>query len=338
MKKKRRVFVLGAGFSVSAGIPSQQYLLEKILNIKDEDITFGTEYSNIPTDKKIFLRFISFLYGDFNTNNITLEDIYTIIDQSIITQRNIGIFNPSSLLFIRESLDRLISFVVNIEITDSDIELYETKLKKILSGNFKNEFISLNWDFLLERVLIKMGYKIEYGIPLNIIDKNNGTKISVLKPHGSLNWKLCPVCETIYAFYKYDNIPVCKQCTGMFLQNQLIMREMSGTYNIHIKEGLMPLLVSPTFLKSNFVPQLNMIMQKIYTKLVSANEIFFIGYSLPVSDHDIRQILIKANSISNKTSINVILKSNDRAEKEMLKKNYLSIYKKENISFKWNGF
>ena len=81
---QNRVVILGAGFSVSAGVPNQSNILNKILHIQQnyefEDV-FNTE---IPVDKEIIQIFIRHLYDNISYERVSLEDLYTLIDQAIL--------------------------------------------------------------------------------------------------------------------------------------------------------------------------------------------------------------------------------------------------------------
>lgn len=329
-----RVIILGAGFSIPAGIPQQNQILKSIFNIKLADLSHLD--TAIPDDIELFKKFYQYFVKKDNYFEIHLEDIYTSIDKAIVRQRNIGVFDASLLLYIRESLDRLIGYVINREIKSDDIEKYKEKLSFFFDKKKKIKFISLNWDFLLEKVLLEMNFKIDYEIPLKFTEDIKGKGIAVLKPHGSLNWKLCPICEKIFAFFE-NEIWHCKNCHGIYSNEVSLMNELIKK-RIIIKERLIPLLVTPTFLKSNFVPQLNLIMQFFYEYLIEADELHFIGYSLPLSDHDIRSVLLSAKSVNPHVNVSVILKSKNKTEIKRLQNNYRSIYTENNIQFSFKGF
>jgi NAD-dependent SIR2 family protein deacetylase len=336
-KTKNRVVVIGAGFSISAGIPPQGRLLTEILNIKDEELDY--RHLTIRDDKTRLEGFFKAIYGiNWSSGNISLEDIYTMVDTAILRQRNIGIFNPSSLFKIRESLDRLILYIINKDISHEDIKKYGDKVSQLI-GTWDTDFISLNWDYLLERVLIDLGHRIDYGVPLKRTYKHtkNSSRVLVLKPHGSLNWRLCPICESIYVFMEHENIFQCTTCRKIYKSKRGVI-EVLQTLDLNFDQGLLPLLVSPTFLKAHSLPQLNTIMQKMYSVLTKADELIFIGYSLPISDHDIRDLLIKSYSIKRKVVVDVILKPSSETEKAELVRHYNSIFEDSILNFRWDGF
>jgi NAD-dependent SIR2 family protein deacetylase len=336
-KNINRVIIIGAGFSIAAGIPPQNRLLNEISQVNMEDLNF--QQLSIQHDWLKLNQYLISLYGNnWDPMKVSLEDVYTMMDTAILKQRNIGIFNPSSLFMIREAFDRLILYIIDKEISREDIQEYGKKIFNVM-GEGKTEFISLNWDYLLERVFISHRYSINYGVPLERTYKQaqENSKVLILKPHGSLNWRLCPICESIYAFMEYENISHCKKCKPLF-KTQTNIIDTLGKLDVSFNEKLLPLLVSPTFIKSNSIPQLNTITNKMQEILAKADELVFIGYSLPISDHDIRELLIKSFSIKPKQSVHVILKPSTQSEKNELIKHYDSIFPDSILTFEWDGF
>lgn len=346
---KNRVIILGAGFSLPAGVPNQSELMTKILSLNNEQEFINDSFSSLNTellvDKELIQLFLKHLFKSINYEKISLEDLYTIIDEAILKKRNIGIFDLTLNIQVRESLDRLISFVVNKEINKNTINKRYIPFFENLVKNRNVSFISLNWDFLLEMIIFNKEYSIDYKIPLEVLPFQKAFKsknrYEVLKPHGSLNWQLCPICELIYSDIDFstqnNSLIKCSRCRTIYENSYSELKRLYDIKNITVTQRLMPLLISPTFIKENKVPHLNFIYQEIYKKLISAHEIVFIGYSLPISDHDIRNLLIRANSVNNSISIKVLLKENKNDIKKKLISNYSSIYG-NNIDFYWDGF
>lgn len=114
--------------------------------------------------------------------------------------------------------------------------------------------------------------------------------IKLFKLHGSLNWAQCQGCHKIYYFNKKiynsfwenpSNIPECYSCNKE-------------------NKKLMPIIVPPTFSKlknsvfnatqeewkhANF---LNQIWNGAFYQIAFSEEIYFIGYSFPQTDAQMR--------------------------------------------------
>lgn len=330
MKKSDIVYVIGAGFSAEASIPTQKDILRYVekLDVKDMDVGSGIAPILI---NKIFLPYI-YKKDEEICDSALLEDIYTMLDSSILKNRNIGIFDPKALINVRTALDQCVLKVVQKQLSKKSIDFYKRKLKLILSK--KVSFISTNWDSVLEDILIKMGYKINYCFN----EGNNINKIPVIKPHGSLNWKYCQNCNQIFFNDSLKNIKECDrcQCNDKGNENKYISYYNSVTRS-PLEKKLLPLFTSPTFIKNSFLPYFNIIFKRMLEELSFAKEIVFIGYSLPVSDHDIREVLIRANIVNHKAQIKVVLLEKNRNKQKNLRNNFLSIYDKKRIIFDFEG-
>ena len=335
---KKQAIIIGAGFSYPSRIPKQDQIMKEILGLDSNNLKFVD--ISLPQDIAKFTMFIRYLYAKVSEKeSIPLEDLYTLIDSSILKQRNIGVFPPSALFSIRDSLDRLVSFVVNRPISDVDLKKTLSKINKYIRRD--SVFISLNWDSLLEKTLSYAGKEIDYVIGLEgKLAKRGNREIptTVLKPHGSLDWKICSICETIYSIAETE-ITECFSCKG---RGSIDKKTKDDLQDLGIRtEGgaLRPLIISPTFLKTNSVSQINLIYQRIFKELSEAQELLFIGYSLPLSDHDIRNILIKAYAVNGNISVRVILKEKgDESKRHEMMKRYSSIYGSQNLKFIWSGY
>jgi hypothetical protein len=224
---------------------------------------------------------------------------------------------------------------------------YEKKLKTLigLTARTKIDFIDLNWDILLETLLQRINQGYDYMIPFSDLKKRvistEKKIVSVLKPHGSLNWMICPICEKLVSEalnFSPSNESNCPCSKVYYEKNEEKIKDFQNIFNSPFQQQRMPIIISPTFLKATFITQLNQIFQYSLDKLVNATDLIFIGYSLPVSDHDIRNLLLRAYAINKPNKITVYLKENDPSKIAILKKNYETIYHGLKIDFHWNGF
>jgi hypothetical protein len=111
----KTVYILGAGFSVSAGLPTQFELTKEIFNPKfsDSDKYNLEKYGLYETQKKL----IDLLRLDFGIDGqskyiLTLEDIYTALDRCIIENSNFRNFHPEELLNLRQTLDAILILAI----------------------------------------------------------------------------------------------------------------------------------------------------------------------------------------------------------------------------------
>ena len=306
-RRNKIVYILGAGFSKPVGIPEQNKILPEILKYAP-DIRL-----------KVFLES---LYN--HIEGISLEDIFTALDKSISDNSVYHRFGIKDNLKIREDfINGIIKRLTDKTKHDSvdyinDFANHLISLRTLSNSTDPFAVISTNWDSLLDNsfestVLNKFtkpnedrNIFIDYctytqyfdasNIPCNLIKAKGFTNLKLLKPHGSVNWSICPSCNSL--FIKFDNTPdtintkICRICKD----------------NLGFQHFLRPLLISPTFVKDLDNVHLKFIWWNAGFELIEATHIVFIGYSLPLSDYELRYLFTRS---INKAKIKVILFSED---------------------------
>ncbi len=303
MPRKKIVYILGAGFSKPAGVPEQKKLLPEILNFAPNN-----QLKN----------FLLSLYG--HTINVSLEDIFTALDKSISENSIYHRFGIKDNLKLREDfINAIIKSITDkrkIKTIDYINDFAEKLISLRTSSKSTDPFavISTNWDSLLDNSFEstainkftepgkKRNIFLDYctytqyfdksNIASNLIKAKGFTNIKLLKPHGSVNWCICPSCNSLFIKFaatpKTINTNFCKICKN----------------NLNFEHPLRPLLISPTFLKDFNNVHLKFIWWNAGFELIEATHIVFIGYSLPLSDFELRYLF--ARSIK-KAKIKVIL-------------------------------
>ncbi len=335
--KEKTVYILGAGFSRAAGFPVQSKILDEIRNFPIDIMTMP-RYSLDQFEKarETLFNFIGRLFpGD---NMPSLEDIFTLLDQTISSKGFSGGENYKKLDEIRDALHVAILFIFHSGIKNIEPEkreLYEGFVdhlikRRLAAGQKKDIFsiVSLNWDALLEEVLFqrirerKKVKKIDidyccYTTPLtskcphypSILQKEKGIyNIKLMKLHGSTTWLLCPNCNRLYTgvggdedvWAQYVKPHKCPQCEKVF-----------GNINAPLLD---PFFITPTFLKQFNNPHIQMTWHNAYMDLAEATEVVFMGYSLPEADYHFRTLLRRA--INPKAIIQVVLTKNDEIQKK----------------------
>ncbi len=334
--REKSVFILGAGFSYSAGVPTQVSLLSKIINHKN---TFEPAFESKKT------KVIDFIKNIFpTTNDVDIEEVFTILDRGVNEKERFITYSWQVLYDIRNSLVYLVLYVIDEVLKDINFKdnneyrkfvQYLIKLRK--SDNNNLAIISTNWDNLLEKYIedfmlsepkIKTDYCI-YTYKLNdnthipdIICKAKGfDNIKILKLHGSINWLYCSNCKRMYI----DDLSIgienkqCEYCTTDNLKE-------SGL-------NIEPMIITPTLLKEYHNLYIQGIWQNAFIELQEATKVYFIGYSLPKIDFELKYLLKKSIQ---KLDIIVILASSD--ENKEAHKNYQRLFGNENITYYFDGF
>ncbi len=163
-KKINTVYILGAGFSCYAALPTQQEIVRQLFNHQ--------ELSGPPDINEILTAIIrDFLASVFQIRSLdehapTLEDIYTCIDLSAQTGHFLGqAYTPKKLQAIRQLLTHRIFQILEKRYQPSPAisQLLEHVLQKENSA-----FISLNWDMVLEKHLAHSAAAPTINVPFSL--------------------------------------------------------------------------------------------------------------------------------------------------------------------------
>jgi len=333
----RRVFVLGAGFSKAANFPLQA----EILSLVTDSVSIGGADILAEPDPptKTFLeqreQLIAFLARTFRSDEQRLEDVFTLLDQAIAEHSTVAGYGIVELMDIRDIWVRAILFCLH-KCSEQHLAqpasiyvrfaswLIRQRLKAGLDGD-PFSVICLNWDSLLEDSLFHVireanalgRFDVDYCVYTTPLDPNPAVcphvpspkqrasgiyNIKILKLHGSATWLRCPNSGLIY--------------TGLGMTtpaSTLYVMERSSPFmtaypNIPAPAAEVPLephIIAPTYSKVFDLPHIKTTWHNAFIELREANEVIFIGYSLPDADYHFRALLLRA--IRGTTRIRVFL-------------------------------
>ena len=306
------VFVLGAGFSSPAAIPTQNEIMKDI----PSSLMGRNYYRNV-----VSLYQTLFGVDKQCLYKIPLEDVFSFLDRSILSREDTNKLEIEKIWRNEASLRKLIIMVFNDKLkkfaANKQFKLqreiytsfFETLIGKRMESQKADHFsiVTLNWDTIPEYFInkissdkkydrVKVDYTIyDYGyehsehIPSIHLKVKDIYNIKIAKIHGSVNWGFCSSCGRLYVKYSGKSPPVfyenrdavCKECTGTKLRR---------------------LIITPTFMKDLNNTHLRMIWHNALMDLQQAKRIVFVGYSFPLADFEFRYILTKAIAGS-KTSL-----------------------------------
>ena len=195
-------------------------------------------------------------------------------------------FTPYEYLFLFAGweLRKIVAEEYSKILNESEKELY-IKLKDKISSLANNDtanFISFNYDTLLEQVLENYYYLA--------IETKNENSYPVLKPHGSVNW-LHTVGDKIVS--ESEPIPIDK--IG-FLDGLLHQHSIVGLVANKIEFNL----YKQFELNSGEVGNLyaNKIVSEFQRLLNESEKIIIIGYSFPFTDAHVRNAILQSRPIN----------------------------------------
>jgi NAD-dependent SIR2 family protein deacetylase len=191
-----------------------------------------------------------------------------------------------------------------------------------------NTVITFNYDLVLDDALVRVGLSPWYGLG-NCGDKS----VPLLKLHGSANWGVCKQCGTPVIFPE--------KVTQSFSQLTSAPCPQCG------QSGMQPLLVPPSWDKSEYCATMRPVWEAAVAELRRATRVCIIGYSLPDCDAFFRYLLTLALADNHQIERFLVVDHTNRGDLEPQTENVVQqkwllllddIFKKRRFQFFENGF
>lgn len=183
------VAVLGAGFSVPAGLPPAHRISSNFLGVR------GTNEQNVISDH--LLRFWQDVFGyERGQPEPSFEDHFTLLDLAANAGHNIGHrYTPAILRALRRlSIHRVFEILDQTYRRSDAIQQFVSRL----ADSNNTAIVSLNWDIVVENTLSGLGRGFDYNIGGRFLDGDiaKPTDFPLIKLHGSANWHYCDSCHS----------------------------------------------------------------------------------------------------------------------------------------------
>ncbi len=370
------VYFLGAGASAIAGVPTFANFREAA-NIILESIS-SERAENEPDDRddqpyseseysKTFRRVIN--YWDKYFKNYDVEQFYAAVemDELLKESSNEGKLKNITTKDIEKVICRIIQKSLEESPTNANVASCYSKILNIME-NTQAVVITTNWDIVLESsdslsrgsIWKHINYEgvCDYNTPnINIDEVKNEIKnksydlleelieldklernYRILKLHGSLNWGFCESCGQIYYFEK-------KKYESLSLDEVECHNDICKGKNVTLEAVIVP----PTLSKlakaqpNTAQSQLVKIWNKAKESIEACEKLYFIGYSFPETDVQMRVFISNAlrnnHNLKKVTIVSNQKHGNSRVEFE---ERYLSIFSRfishSKIEFFYKGF
>ena len=303
---KKMIFIFGAGASYADGFPLQSELLHLYFQLyKDNDLEIDAY--------NLLLTFFSDFFNIRNPLSENLPTLEHVLGTIELCLRDKAPYSPDydhiKLRKLRSALLDAILCTIRQKSSGFRKGTYHKFLNN-LDLKYKNlancHFITLNYDHALDdafdslynRVLIDFGVELtNYEVTSDPFywwerpDPGKGTFL--LKLHGSLTFKYCPLCQSIelipWEFYF--------ERKGMHDLAEIPLRAAikRGSAKCPRDGALSELLViPPTLFKELRIPPLVEIWRRANALLLAHKELIIIGYSIPLADLHMWQLLKRA--------------------------------------------
>lgn len=293
---KTNVFILGAGFSAGAGVPTMNYFIQKATEYYSQssshkDVEMTDRFNKVSEYIKQKNNMLHYLQMDLQN----IENVYSIADMEQKINSNDDAIKATVAAIKYYIWKTIENYSPNLVEKEEKYEEYKRFIEVIFNGKSKrqNIIVTFNYDLIIEYTAMLLhknnygnynfsylGYNKEQvflydknfkkdksGLPYDNFasDPKNG-KITIIKLHGSINWTK-------------PNDP-----------------------------SLMPIIVPPSWRKGENESLFDQIWRGAYEYLKKATDICFIGYSLPDTDSYFKNLLAlslaESNSLQKITVIN----------------------------------
>ena len=285
------VFVLGAGASKHCGTP----LMDNFLEVAQDLMRLG-EVEEVKEDFENVFDAIGNLHAiqskaKINTYNI--EDVYAAFEMGKLLGSLPGIGESTEIEKLTASIRKVIGYTLErtTKLPYSGTgelkapELYDAFagiLHGLSVGRKNYSIITFNYDLGLDYSLYGKKILPDYGLsdtPLT------GRTATYLKLHGSLNWGRCSgnKCKKISAYRQFQ---YTQTKAGRDYSIIPVMSKLKKQKCPHCGEPLEedPFIVPPTWNKTAYHEQIEVVWKKAALELKDAENIFVLGYSLPSTD------------------------------------------------------
>jgi SIR2-like domain len=301
----KRTFVLGAGMSVSSGVPAMNGLAKLIFsgryNIgKLDDVGHFAAYAfpgldmNLTDDGQVCAG------PNFQLN---LEELMTAIDARSVFSDNTGTADPHQQIW--NGLYPAICKLIGVCLTD----LVEAKPVKPYFVEFARQLgpgdvvITFNYDSLCERACDEAhvlwaypAFSLESG---DLLHRLHADRVNIIKLHGSVDWREGPGPGTPLISREKTTLVFAKTVSNP-------IETLNRAYTDPIDEDV-PWLIPPSFFKSFPVRGLTgALWLAAYRALINTDKLHVIGYSLPRTDFLARWLLREGVLNNSRTGRNLV--------------------------------
>lgn len=307
------LLIVGAGFSLNAGLPLAGSFTNELLNLR------GLRLDGPSVRQVRFIRsFVDQVFGEGVPRSAKqwpeLEDIFTLVDLSANTGHHLGPnYSAAELRVVRRAIIvRMIRMLSQAygrrqERPDTMWRTLERLFERFNAGN--TAVLSMNWDTVFERGIARTQKirRVDYGCHATAVAfksgrlverRQSGDTLHILKPHGSVNWLYCDACRETFWVPPSDTEQVA----------QTLFRRQDWTAVLRGSKVKTPAVRSPecshcgavslgtrfatfSYRKALDFPMHSASWRTAEQYLKGSADWVFIGYSMPAADFEFKHLL-----------------------------------------------
>jgi len=302
---QKDVFILGAGASKNSGVPLLNEFIDCGLEVRISP-EIGRDRVHFDRIDKALTALNTSIFAKSNINLKNIEDVFGMVEMGLLINKFPGCESLNEIEELRKSIIRFI--VVTIEQTNrykhnqgallaspGDYEKFvQILIGPLLKLSRSVSIITFNYDVALDLSLYQS--KVDYDYSLSESEKLPALRL--LKLHGSINWGSCPKCNSIVPiswreYFQSHKVTLNEENKYPETLPILIGSTLDSRYhlgNCQTQLNDVPVLVPPTWNKSEHHQYLSKVWNRAAIDLGEAENIYIIGYSMPESDLFFRYI------------------------------------------------
>lgn len=320
-RKASRVYVLGAGFSKSYN-PSTVPLMADFLQMAKSYNRY-----NIDGEHKNLARFIARYFGIAEYHD--LEKVMSFLSAPALDDPSVQYENRSLLYHqLIQVIQETLSLVHVGRPSETISQYYENFAEHLVSS--RSSVITFNYDLLLDSLLYRTGKWIGYDgygadipsayqalprparrSPSDYVPPDeNRSRMYLLKLHGSINWGV-PTLHPESDSALYQDPHGCYH-QGFFRGERVGPSPLNGSTfgprELSLSMRFEPFLVPPILDKTSLLKNRTLrVLWNIARESISkADELVFIGYSLPTTDFAAEFLFRQAVKTSKQKKVSVV--------------------------------
>jgi NAD-dependent SIR2 family protein deacetylase len=271
------VYLFGAGASATEGAPATQDFFAQGWELLSP--TFDDRIQAVWTFLETIFR-VPITNAAAFADIPAVDEIFSLIDWSLHVDQGLGrCYSPPQLYQMRRNLEHLLCATLDAALESRQRRAsgpHARFVRKVLEQPARPfALLSMNYDTLLDDALTDGGALPDYGFRDLDIRPSGGPLLAKL--HGSLNWAHCSAC---------DHVQVADAKVAHLLPHvEGLSCCRCGNDRLH------GVIISPTWLKAYTGSQLRHVWDLALECIQHAERIIFVGYSMPMADIPIFQML-----------------------------------------------
>lgn len=274
---RKRVFLIGAGFSKPFGFPLSVELLPQLLIFLKSDFDFSSSQIDPRELEKNLSEAISKMFR--GEKKPTFEELLSEFD-SYLHMRKAWNQNPDEFISeTRGQILRTLTLYLDYLHTKVDsVEKISDLIKRYAERNCA--FVSLNYDVLLEKGIHSSGFDLSF-----LGRKDEGIK--VIKPHGSMDlWNITGMGSIEYPNKEFE-VDSTRYYHSHFASGDTITSDIGPA----LAPENCPVIIPPTYNKIYQDPLILRQIRLMKDFLSDADDIILLGCSLNPYDQSLLSVI-----------------------------------------------